>query len=62
VNWQKVVKLAAGLGIIALMVVTAYGCNLAWEINNWIDLCADESKGNYIWDDDARRAFCEPKK
>ena len=45
--------LVVALGLVALLIWSGLG------VNKWIDLCADETSGRYIFDDATRRAKCE---
>jgi hypothetical protein len=41
------------LGLVAMLIWTGLG------VNDWIDLCADETSGRYLFDEAKRRAKCE---
>ena len=45
--------LVVALGLVALLIWSGLG------VNEWIDLCADETSGRYIFDEAKRRAKCE---
>jgi hypothetical protein len=56
---KRSTKIVSGVLFLVSVLLLGRGCQIAGEINDWIDRCADESKGNYTTDDEARRKACE---